>query len=102
MADESKNPKLGNVVDSADGTINLAEHESSEIASTSSISNVEIENRNENAINNTKEIQNDEELMSNFASAEEYLQQSNIQLLEYEKQMFVDMVYNDALLISAK
>lgn len=43
----------------------------------------------------------DEEL-ANLVTAEEYLMRKDVVLLEYEKQMFLDMVHADGLLVAAK
>lgn len=43
----------------------------------------------------------DEEL-ANLVTAEEYLLRKDVVLLEYEKQMFLDMVHADGLLVAAK
>ncbi|EDW86329.1 uncharacterized protein Dwil_GK17500 [Drosophila willistoni] len=49
----------------------------------------------------TTAIQEDEEL-ANVVTAEEYLMRKDVVLLEYEKQMFLDMVQADGLLVCAK
>ncbi|XP_073834660.1 DNA repair endonuclease XPF-like [Musca autumnalis] len=45
--------------------------------------------------------QEDEDLV-NIVTAEKYLMRKDVILLDYEKQMFLDMVHADALLVSAK
>ncbi|ALC48873.1 mei-9 [Drosophila busckii] len=47
------------------------------------------------------ESQEDEEL-ANLVTAEEYLMRKDVVLLEYEKQMFLDLVHTDGLLVCAK
>jgi len=46
-------------------------------------------------------IQEDEDL-ANIVTAEEYLMCKDVVLLEYEKQMFLDQVQADGLLVCAK
>lgn len=48
-----------------------------------------------------KEKQEDEDL-ANIVTAEEYLMRKDVVLLDYEKQMFLDMVHADALMVCAK
>lgn len=43
-----------------------------------------------------------DEDLANLVTAEEYLMRKDVQLLEYEKQMFLDLVHADGLLVSAK
>ncbi|EDW62814.1 DNA repair endonuclease XPF isoform X1 [Drosophila virilis] len=43
-----------------------------------------------------------DEDLANLVTAEEYLLRKDVQLLEYEKQMFLDLVHADGLLVSAK
>ncbi|EDV91996.1 DNA repair endonuclease XPF [Drosophila grimshawi] len=43
-----------------------------------------------------------DEDLANLVTAEEYLLRKDVQLLEYEKQMFLDLVHTDGLLVSAK
>lgn len=45
--------------------------------------------------------QEDEDL-ANIVTAEEYLMRKDVILLDYEKQMFLDMVHADALMVCAK
>ncbi|XP_055923295.1 DNA repair endonuclease XPF [Eupeodes corollae] len=45
---------------------------------------------------------NEENDLANVLTAEEYLTQKNIVLLDYERQMFVDMVQSDGLVVCAK
>lgn len=40
--------------------------------------------------------------LANLVTAEEYLLRKDVVLLEYEKQMFLDMVHADGLLVAAK
>lgn len=49
----------------------------------------------------SNETLEDEEL-ANLVTAEEYLMRKDVQLLEYEKQMFLDLVHADGLLVAAK
>lgn len=44
--------------------------------------------------------QAEDKTLANIATAEEYLM--GVQLLNYEKQMFLDMVYSDGLMVCAK
>ncbi|XP_037885583.1 DNA repair endonuclease XPF [Glossina fuscipes] len=48
----------------------------------------------------SKQEQPEDKSQANIATAEEYLM--GVQLLNYEKQMFLDMVYSDALMVCAK
>lgn len=48
-----------------------------------------------------KEKQDDEDL-ANIVTAEEYLMRKDVVLLDYERQMFLDMVNADALMVCAK
>lgn len=48
-----------------------------------------------------KEIHADEDL-ANIVTAEEYLMRKDVVLLDYERQMFLDMVHADALMVCAK
>ncbi|XP_067634879.1 DNA repair endonuclease XPF isoform X2 [Eurosta solidaginis] len=47
-------------------------------------------------------FQDDDETLANIMTAEEYLQHKDIQMLEYERQIFLDMVNSDGLLVCAK
>lgn len=47
------------------------------------------------------EKQEDEDL-ANIVTAEEYLMRKDVVLLDYEKQMFLDTVHADALMVCAK
>ncbi|XP_023175651.2 DNA repair endonuclease XPF [Drosophila hydei] len=44
----------------------------------------------------------EDEDLANLVTAEEYLMRKDVQLLEYEKQMFLDTVHADGLLVAAK
>lgn len=46
-------------------------------------------------------MQEDDEL-ANIVTAEEYLMRKDVVLLEYEKQMYLDLVIEDGLLVCAK
>lgn len=46
-------------------------------------------------------VHEDEDL-ANMVTAEEYLMRKNIVLLNYEKQMFLDLVHADGLIVCAK
>lgn len=47
-------------------------------------------------------FQNDDETLANVMTAEEYLQRKDVIMLEYEKQMFLDIVGSDGLTVCAK
>ena len=40
--------------------------------------------------------------LSDLMSAEEYLDANDVEMLEYEKQMYMDLVHTDGLVIMAK
>ncbi|XP_030381828.1 DNA repair endonuclease XPF [Scaptodrosophila lebanonensis] len=46
--------------------------------------------------------QEEDKELANIVTAEEYLMRKDVVLLEYEKQMFLDLVYADGLLVCAK
>ncbi|XP_022225185.2 DNA repair endonuclease XPF [Drosophila obscura] len=54
-----------------------------------------------NLLESAAAVQEDEEL-ANVVTAEEYLMSKDVVLLEYEKQMFLDLVHADGLLVCAK
>ncbi|BFG00357.1 DNA repair endonuclease XPF [Drosophila madeirensis] len=54
-----------------------------------------------NILETAAAVQEDEEL-ANVVTAEEYLMSKDVVLLEYEKQMFLDLVHADGLLVCAK
>lgn len=51
----------------------------------------------------TEKIQKQEdEDLANIVTAEEYLMRKDVVLLDFEKQMFLDMVHADALMVCGK
>ncbi|XP_055380377.1 DNA repair endonuclease XPF [Condylostylus longicornis] len=58
-------------------------------------------NNNENVKNLINET-NEDACMTDITSAEEYLEKKNVILLPYEKQIFLDMIQSDALMICAR
>ncbi|XP_054730042.1 DNA repair endonuclease XPF [Anastrepha obliqua] len=47
-------------------------------------------------------FQNDDAELANIMTAEEYLQRKDVQMLAYERQMFLDIVNSDGLIVCAK
>lgn len=54
--------------------------------------------------NNTPDenVDKDDNDMVNAATAEEFLDKRGVPMLPYQKQMFLDMIYSDGLLVCAK
>lgn len=76
--------------------LNLEEHELP-TCSTEKIQKSKINFDNNHANDGIKDAD-----VVNITTAEEYLLNKGILLLDYERQMFLDMVHADALLVAAK
>lgn len=73
-----------------------------ETPSTSTENDDEQFERSQSSVTEMETNDADGQELANLVDAEEFIAQKGVRMLEYEKQMFLDVLHSDALVVCAK
>lgn len=73
-----------------------------ETPSTSTENDDEQFERSQSSVTEMETNDADDQELANLVDAEEFIAQKGVRMLEYEKQMFLDVLHSDALVVCAK
>lgn len=60
------------------------------------------EEKSQNLVTEMETNDDEDKELANLVDAEEFIAENGVRMLEYEKQMFLDVLHSDALVVCAK